>query len=113
MRKYSSHFQHKTDAMSEEMVAAMLSEETFDFHALFRVVHQALRGRNAAAGGEETLRLRVYEKLQNFVKQGLVQKKGKQYAGVVSALHSRSIEMAAARVEINKRKSASAQSVVE
>jgi hypothetical protein len=49
-------------------------------------VHENLRQRNAASGGEEMLRLRAYEKLQNLVARGVVKKTGKSYKGDVSAL---------------------------
>ena len=45
-----------------------------------------LRARNAASGGEEMLRLRAYEKLQNLVARGAVRKNGKKYKGLPSAL---------------------------
>lgn len=34
------------------------------------------------SGGEEMLRLRAYEKLQNLVTRGLVEKTGKKYRGL-------------------------------
>ncbi len=45
-----------------------------------------LSARNAASGGEEMLRLRAYEKLQNLVARGAVKKNGKKYKGLPSAL---------------------------
>lgn len=67
----------------------MLSEKaSFEFKALFSVVHANLRARNAASGGEEMLRLRAYEKLQNLVQAGIVKKSGKEYTGVVEGLAS-------------------------
>jgi hypothetical protein len=53
---------------------------------LFEVVHENLRQRNAASGGEEMLRLRAYEKLQNLVARGVVKKTGKSYKGDAAAL---------------------------
>ena len=55
---------------------------------LFDIVHENLRARNAASGGEEMLRLRAYEKLQNLVARGAVKKNGKKYKGLPSALAS-------------------------
>ena len=43
------------------------------------------------SGGEEMLRLRAYEKLQNLVTRGLVEKIGKEYRGLVR-LHEASSE---------------------
>ncbi len=62
------------------------SKESFEFKPLFVLVHTNLRARNAALGGEEMLRLRVYEKLQNLVQAGIVKKVGKEYEGVPKAL---------------------------
>jgi len=58
----------------------------FEFKQLFDIVHENLRARNAASGGEEMLRLRAYEKLQNLVARGAVKKNGKKYKGLPSAL---------------------------
>ena len=56
----------------------MLSKKTpIEFKSLFDVVHANLRAKNAASGGEEMLRLRLYEKLQNFVQAGFSKKTGK------------------------------------
>ncbi len=65
----------------------MLSSKTsFEFKALFTVVHANLRARDQASGGEEMLRLRAYEKLQNLVHAGIVTKVGKAYRGVPAEL---------------------------
>ena len=70
------------DLVTEELVAALTPGDSFEFKALFEVVHAALRARNAASGGEEMLRLRAYEKLQSLVSRGMVQKTLKQYKGL-------------------------------
>ena len=64
------------------------NKASYEFKALFDVVHANLRARNAASGGEEMLRLRAYEKLQNLVQAGIVKKVGKEYRGVASGLES-------------------------
>lgn len=65
----------------------MLSKKaSFEFKALFTIVHDNLKSRNAASGGEEMLRLRAYEKLQNFVQAGIAKKVGKEYRGVSANL---------------------------
>jgi hypothetical protein len=45
------------------------------------------------SGGEEMLRLRAYEKLQNLVTRGLVEKDGKEYRGLerIQEAHSDNI----------------------
>lgn len=74
------------DRVAEELATVLSKKASFEFKALFTVVHANLRARNAAGGGEEMLRLRAYEKLQNFVQAGIVKKTGKEYRGVGSAI---------------------------
>jgi len=59
---------------------------TFEFKPLFDVVYSNLKARHVANGSEEMLRLRVYEKLQNLVNRGMVEKANKKYRGIASAL---------------------------
>ena len=61
------------DPVTEELVAVLSENTSIEFKHLFNLVLENLRARNAS-GGEELLRLRVYEKLQYFVKEGLVKK---------------------------------------
>jgi hypothetical protein len=74
------------DLVTEELAAVLSSRTTYEFKELFEVVHLNLRARNAASGGEEMLRLRAYEKLQNLVARGMVKKDGKKYKGVPKQL---------------------------
>ncbi len=74
------------DLVTEELVAVLSRRASFEFKQLFDIVHENLRARNAASGGEEMLRLRAYEKLQNLVSRGAVKKTGKKYKGLPSAL---------------------------
>ena len=74
------------DLVTEELVAVLSRRASFEFKQLFDIVHENLRARNAASGGEEMLRLRAYEKLQNLVSRGAVKKTGKKYKGLPAAL---------------------------
>src|SRR6266516_6873613 len=74
------------DLVTEELVAVLSRRASFEFKQLFEILHENLRARNAASGGEEMLRLRAYEKLQNLVARGAVKKNGKKYKGLPSAL---------------------------
>ena len=74
------------DLVTEELAAVLSSKSTYEFKELFEVVHENLKARNAASGGEEMLRLRAYEKLQNLVARGMVKKEGKKYKGVPKQL---------------------------
>ncbi|HEY8901273.1 MAG TPA: hypothetical protein VIM61_12745 [Chthoniobacterales bacterium] len=87
MRQNFSGFSRRgPDNVTEELVAALSSPRSFEFKALFDIVHTALRARNAASGGEEMLRLRAYDKLQGLVAQGQVKKTGKLYKGVMKPI---------------------------
>lgn len=74
--------------MTEELVAVLSGKLFFEFKPLFELVHSNLKARKYAGGGDEMLRLRVYEQLQNFVSQGMVEKKitkaVKTYRGLAS-----------------------------
>lgn len=83
---FSSFSRRGPDNVTEELVVALSKPKSYEFKALFLVIHEALRARNAASGGEEMLRLRAYEKLQNLVLRGQVVKTGKKYKGVAKAL---------------------------
>jgi hypothetical protein len=74
------------DLVTEELVFVLSQKTSYEFKQLFEVVHDNLRRRNAANGGEEMLRLRAYEKLQNLVFRGAVKKSGKLYTGNSAAL---------------------------
>ena len=83
---FSSFYRRIPDNVTEELVAALSGSKSYEFRALFSVIHAALRARNAASGGDEMLRLRTYDKLQNLVREGQVKKTGKKYKGVTNAL---------------------------
>lgn len=70
------------DHVTDELVTVLSNKQTFGFNELFEVVYENLKARNAVSGGEEMLRLRAYEKLQNLVTRGLVEKNGKEYRGL-------------------------------
>ena len=60
------------DLVTEELAAVLSGKAGYEFKDLFDVVHENLKARNAASGGEEMLRLRSYEKLQALVGRGMV-----------------------------------------
>ena len=91
----------------------MLSSRTsFEFKPLFDVILLNLRARNAASGGEEMLRLRVYEKLQGLVNQGAVDRTvngiTKKYKGVPPRMTTLKAEMEVLRNEWSKKLAAKA-----
>ena len=71
------------DHVTDELVVVLKGNDTaLQFNDLFELVYENLKEKNAVSGGEEMLRLRAYEKLQNLVTRGLVEKKGKSYTGL-------------------------------
>ena len=74
------------DLVTEELAAVLTSKSSYEFKELFDIVHENLKNRNAASGGEEMLRLRAYEKLQNLVARGMVKKELKKYKGIPKQL---------------------------
>ena len=102
-----SRMRLKPDRVNEELVAVLSGKASFEFKPLFTVVHANLRARNAANGGEEMLRLRVYEKLQYLVQGGQVSKTGKVYRGVATAILELASKMKTFREETANRLTAS------
>ena len=100
------------DLVTEELVAVLSRRASFEFKQLFDIVHENLRARNAASGGEEMLRLRCYEKLQSLVSQGAVERKitngVKKYKGVVAKLAALGAEQKVLRNEWTQRSLAKA-----
>ena len=74
------------DLVTEELASVLSSRSNYEFKDIFALVHANLKARNAASGGEEMLRLRAYEKLQNLVGRGMVKKDGKKYKGIPKQL---------------------------
>src|SRR3954464_15735479 len=95
------------DNVTEELVAVLSSRASFEFKPLFDVILLNLRARNAASGGEEMLRLRVYEKLQGLVGSGAVDRTvngiTKKYKGVLPRLITLKAEMEVLRNEWTKK----------
>ena len=63
------------DHVTDELVNVLSDAKSYEFNVLFGLVYENLKLKNAVSGGEEMLRLRSYEKLQNLVGRGLVEKK--------------------------------------
>ena len=70
------------DHVTDELVNVLSGGAIYEFKELFLKVYEGLKLKNAVSGGEEMLRLRSYEKLQNLTNRGLVQKTGKTYRGL-------------------------------
>jgi hypothetical protein len=100
------------DNVTEELVAVLSSRASFEFKPLFDIILENLRERNAASGGEEMLRLRVYEKLQGLVNRGAVNRTvagtTKKYKGVSPQMATLKAEMKVLRKEWTKKLAAKA-----
>ena len=86
MSKTSTFARRGPDRISEEIAKVLCKKKPLEFKALFLDVFASLRAKDATSGGEEMIRLRAYEKLQNFVRQGIVKKTGTTYLGEGRAL---------------------------
>jgi hypothetical protein len=95
------------DNVTEELVAVLSSRASFEFKPLFDIILLNLRERNLASGGEEMLRLRVYEKLQGLVGQGAVNRTvtgiTKKYKGVAPRIVVLRAQMKALRAACKER----------
>src|SRR4051812_15023136 len=95
------------DHLAHEIATVLSSKSWFDFKGLFDVVYGNLRARKTGGTGEEMLRLSSYEKLQNLVSAGAVEKSSKQYRGIAAGLASFFETSAALNAAFAARKSAS------
>ena len=67
------------DHVTDEIVTVLSGNtELLGFNERFESVYENLKKKNAVSGGEEMLRLNAYEKLQNMVTRGLVEKDGRR-----------------------------------
>src|SRR5205807_2486717 len=111
-RSVISFTRRAPDNITEELIAVLSSKASFEFKPLFEVILLNLRQRNAASGGEEMLRLRVYEKLQGLVNQGAVNRTvtgiTKKYKGVAPRMRGLKAEMKVLRKEWSKKLAAKA-----
>jgi hypothetical protein len=87
MASHSGFTRRTPDIMTEELCAILSQKVSYQFKPLYDLVYANLHARNAASGGDEMLRLRAYEKLQNLVNGGMVTKSAdKKYRGRPAAL---------------------------
>src|SRR3954447_8755501 len=77
----SGFIRRTPDIMTEELCAILSRKTSYEFKPLYDLIYANLHARNAASGGDEMLRLRAYEKLQNLVHDGMVTKTAKKYRG--------------------------------
>jgi hypothetical protein len=85
-KKNNSFSRRLPDVVTKELVFVLSQKTAYEFKALFEIVHDNLRRKNAAHGGQELLRLRAYDKLHNLVSCGAVKKNGNIFTGNSAAL---------------------------
>ena len=68
-----------SDQIREEIIDALLGSGMLQFNDIFLFVVEALKKKGFSTGGEEILKLRIYEKLQMLVSLGALGKRGKEY----------------------------------
>lgn len=73
------HSKRVTDIVRQEVIDVLLCAEIIEFNSIFLQVSTNMKQKNYSTGGEEILRLRIYEKLQALVSEGGIRKKGKEY----------------------------------
>lgn len=105
------------DHVTDELVNVLSIPKVYEFNQLFGLVYENLKKRNAVSGGEEMLRLRAYEKLQNLVSRNLVEKVMKTYRGLAGIKSAASVNqpkpmmspiMAAAQAAVKAEEEAAA-----
>jgi hypothetical protein len=106
MANNSSFTRRTPDIMTEELCALLSKKVSYEFKPLYDLVYANLHARNAASGGDEMLRLRAYEKLQNLVHDGMVKKTEKKYRGNPAALLLVRSRLEEWRVAANQRTAA-------
>lgn len=67
------------DIVRQEVIDVLLGTGVIEFNEIFLQVSESMKSKNLSTGGEEILRLRIYEKLQTLVSEGGIRKKGKEY----------------------------------
>ncbi len=76
-----------------------MSGKWIEFKPLFLVLLAKMREANDAHGGEEMLRLRAYEALQEMVLRGQAEREGKAYRGIPKAIAEATAATAAMAAE--------------
>lgn len=75
-----SHSSRKTpDLVTDELIIILHEAGMLEFNDIFQRTVVVMKEKHMSLGGEEILRLRIYEKLQNLVSAGGLVKKGREY----------------------------------
>ena len=70
------------DLVTDELILILHEAGMLEFNDIFQRTVVVMKAKNMSLGGEEILRLRIYEKLQNQVSAGGLMKKGREYTAL-------------------------------
>jgi len=77
-----SHSSRKTpDLVTDELILILHEAGMLEFNDIFQRAVVVMKAKHMSLGGEEILRLRIYEKLQNLVSAGGLMK-GREYTAL-------------------------------
>ena len=68
------------DLVTDELILILHEAGMLEFNDIFQRTVVVMKAKHMSLGGEEILRLRIYEKLQNLVSAGGLMKKGRPQA---------------------------------
>lgn len=87
MNRNARHSKRVTDIVRQEVIEVLLEAEgIIEFNNIFLKACESMKEKNYSTGGEEILRLRIYEKLQTLIAEGGVKKRGKEYEPLLPKL---------------------------
>jgi len=85
MQRKSAFSRRLPDFITEEIVKFLIKKNApVEFKQLFDTVYARLKEKHSVSGGEEMLRLRVYEKLHTLSEMNMVKKVGKKYRALAA-----------------------------
>ena len=70
------------DLVTDELILILHEAGMLEFNDIFQRIVVVMKAKHMSLGGEEILRLRIYEKLQNLVSAGGLMKKGREYTAL-------------------------------
>ena len=74
------------DLVTDELILILHEAGMLEFNDIFQRTVVVMKAKHMSLGGEEILRLRIYEKLQNLVSAGGLMKKGREYTNNLLAV---------------------------
>ena len=75
----SSSSRQTPDLVTDELIIILHEAGMLEFNDIFQRTVIVMKQKHMSLGGEEILRLRIYEKLQGLVSAGGLVKKGREY----------------------------------